>query len=249
MQKRPFAFLNLEAALTHPDPAWKSAMVALHELRGERGEEPRRPVSLLASPWALVIVGPNGAGKTTLYDTRISRLWPGVPFVNADILARQRLGRHPETLDEARLGQSLVSEQLSGLVEKKEDFVWETVFSHPSRLDRLHAWRALGYQVGVLVVHPGCVETSISRVEGRVQSGGHPVPEQKIRERFLRTPELAMRASKTVDAAWWMDSSQNNVPPALLSKWRSGVLIQQASDTPGWWRHLSESFSSVSMTS
>ena len=37
-----------------------------------------------------MIVGPNGAGKTTLYERVIAPARPGLPFVNADRIARER---------------------------------------------------------------------------------------------------------------------------------------------------------------
>ena len=39
-----------------------------------------------------VIAGPNGAGKTTLYERVIYPGRPGLPFVNADVIAAARFG-------------------------------------------------------------------------------------------------------------------------------------------------------------
>ena len=160
MTALPLAFLHLDPALSYPDPAWRQAMERLPAPLPL--PSPRRAVSKLPGPWALVVVGPNGAGKTTLYRTRLSRLWPGVSFVNADEMAHAQLGRYALNRQEAELGQSMVSNRLEALVAAGEDFVWETVFSHPSRLDRLSAWRAQGYQVGLVFVHPGAADTSVA---------------------------------------------------------------------------------------
>jgi predicted ABC-type ATPase len=37
-----------------------------------------------------LLAGPNGAGKTTLFRRAIGPLRPGLPFVNADLIAAQR---------------------------------------------------------------------------------------------------------------------------------------------------------------
>ena len=232
MTALPLAFLHLDPALSYPDPAWRQAMEYLPA--SSPLPSPRRAVSKLPGPWALVVVGPNGAGKTTLYRTRLSRLWPGVPFVNADEMAHAQLGRYALDRQEAELGQSMVSDRLDALVAAGEDFVWETVFSHPSRLDRLSAWRAQGYQVGLVLVHSGAADTSVARVGKRVQEGGHPVPEDKIRSRFLRTPGLAARASQEVDAAWWLDSSAISQPPRVVAHWRAGQCVSTQDARPDW---------------
>lgn len=232
MIRLPAAFLHLDPALSYPDPAWRQAMTALPASMPEPA--PRRGVSRHPTPWALAIVGPNGAGKSTLYRTRLARLWPGVCFVNADDLSHERLGRHALDRQEAELGQSLVSERINALLAGGEDFIWETVFSHPSRVDRLQSWRDRGYQVGLVLVHPGQVDTSVARVDQRVATGGHPVPEDKIRSRFMRTPLLAAQASRQVDAAWWLDSSADFQPPRVVAHWRSGQLVSPVDDRPAW---------------
>lgn len=232
MIRLPAAFLHLDPALSYPDPAWRQAMTDLPAPFPDPA--PRREVSRHSSPWAVAIVGPNGAGKSTLYRTRLARLWPGVGFVNADDLAHECLGRHAVDRQEAELGQSLVAERLEMLLAAGSDFIWETVFSHPSRVDRLQNWRDQGYQVGLVLVHPGQAETSVARVAHRVATGGHPVPEDKIRSRFLRTPLLAAQASRQVDAAWWLDSSAHCVPPRVVAHWRAGQLISSVDDRPAW---------------
>jgi predicted ABC-type ATPase len=79
----------------------------------------------------ILLAGPNGAGKTTLYKTRVAPAFAG-PFVNADIIQRDELGdNRPEAAYEAA---EIAAMRRSEALAKQDDFVTETVFSHPSKL-------------------------------------------------------------------------------------------------------------------
>jgi predicted ABC-type ATPase len=61
----------------------------------------------------------------------------------------------------------------------------ETVFSHPSKRQLVEAAIDTGYLVSlhVVMVPEGL---AVARVAQRVRDGGHDVPEDKIRSRYLR---------------------------------------------------------------
>ena len=73
-------------------------------------------------PIIVVIAGPNGAGKTTFYHAHLQPA--GLRFVNADVLARE-LNLDPYAA--AKVADALRRE----LVNQRESFVFETVFSDP----------------------------------------------------------------------------------------------------------------------
>ncbi|MFH5834135.1 hypothetical protein [Halalkalibaculum sp. DA384] len=65
---------------------------------------------------------------------------------------------------------------------------------------------------------------NISRVKNRVEKGGHPVPEQKIIERYERSLSLLYSALKTTDRAYILDNSKR----------RSSVLFEKKNDGKGY---------------
>ncbi|HKD36930.1 MAG TPA: hypothetical protein VKB78_09010, partial [Pirellulales bacterium] len=73
-------------------------------------------------PIIVAIAGPNGAGKTTFFYSYLAS--SGLRFVNADVLAVE-LALAP--YDAARLANSL----RQTLVDGRESFAFETVFSDP----------------------------------------------------------------------------------------------------------------------
>ena len=77
-----------------------------------------------------MLVGGNGAGKLTYY--RLFLEPTGIPFVNADVLARLVFPDAPEAHSyEAAL---LAEQQRLKLVQAGISFCFETVFSTPLRL-------------------------------------------------------------------------------------------------------------------
>lgn len=129
-------------------------------------------------PTLVVLAGPNGAGKSTLYETRVRPRFAG-PFINADVIQRDELRcAEPETAYEAaRIAAARRTEYL----EKGMDFVTETVFSHPSKLDLISAAQDAGFDVVVMHVGIETPDLSVARVAARVREGGHGVPEDKVR--------------------------------------------------------------------
>jgi predicted ABC-type ATPase len=130
-----------------------------------------------------LIAGPNGAGKTTLYERVIAPGRAGLPFVNADRIARERFpGREVEHAYEAA---NIATTVRRALIDARLDFCTETVFSHPSKVDLVETAVAAGFDV---VLHVVMIPLALVafRVGARVRSGGHDVPASKLAPRYER---------------------------------------------------------------
>jgi predicted ABC-type ATPase len=168
-----------------------------------------------------LVVGPNGAGKSTFVELVLSPRRPGVPFVNADVIAAQRWpeDQQAHAYDAAQVAARTRAE----LIERREPFLAETVFSHPSKLELLDAAAVAGYTVAlhVLLVPE---ELSVHRVAYRVAAGGHAVPEDKIRARYHRVWPLIAEAIDRADSARVWDNSRRDGPTEVAS-FASGIPI------------------------
>jgi predicted ABC-type ATPase len=114
-----------------------------------------------------LVVGPNGAGKSTFVGFTLAPALPlGVPFVNADEIARQRWPDDPEShsYEAARVA----ARTRDALIRARQPFIAETVFSHPSKLDLIGVAHSAGYAVflHVLLVPE---ELAVRRVHLRVR--------------------------------------------------------------------------------
>lgn len=156
-----------------------------------------------------LVVGPNGAGKSTFVRLVLVPGRPWVPFVNADVIAAQRWPDDPES--HAYEAADVAASTRSELILRREPFIAETVFSHPSKLDLLREAAAAGYYAAlhVLMVPE---DLAVARVKERIANGGHSVPEVKIRERYHRLWSLVAEAISLVDTATCYDNSRNSGP-------------------------------------
>ena len=119
-----------------------------------------------------VLAGGNGAGKSTFYQIALAPL--GVKLINADFIAKVINPDQPE----------LVSYEASGLAEKIRfallrqgtSFCFETVFSHPSKIDFIASAKALGYEVILVYIHLDTAELNEARVHQRVSEGPREFP-------------------------------------------------------------------------
>lgn len=179
----------------------------------------------------VVISGPNGAGKSTLYDTVIRPAIAPLPFINADVLQRQYLGSDPAKAYEAA---QLATQEREYRLMRGESFVTETVFSHPSKLALVSDAQAAGFSVAVYHVGVTSATLAIARVRHRVQEGGHPVPDDKVRERYDRNGPLIRDAMMVADRGYVYDNSRLNQTPRRLMTFKAGTATYVTRDLPGW---------------
>jgi len=155
-----------------------------------------------------MLVGGNGAGKSTFYRLYIEPL--GLPFINADILAKIAYPDDPEghSYEAAKLAQMMREE----LLRAGESFCFETVYSHPSKVDFVAQARAMGYEVIMVVVHLQFAELNQARVAERVSEGGHSVPDEKVTSRIPRTLKHVKTTIPLCDRVQVYDNSFEDKP-------------------------------------
>jgi predicted ABC-type ATPase len=173
-----------------------------------------------------LIVGPNGAGKSTLFAHVIEPDRPGLPFVNADRIAAERFG--PDAEARSYEAAEIAARARSALIDARLDFCTETVFSHESKLELIATAGGAGYDI---VLHVVLIPAGLSgpRVAARVATGGHSVPEEKIRSRYERIwPLVAAAVPMVRDAIFWDNSTVAG--PIEVATFRRGL-----ADSPPRW--------------
>jgi predicted ABC-type ATPase len=96
------------------------------------------------------------------------------------------------------------------LIERKMDFTFETVMSHPGKVELLAEARSKGYRTYLYYVATDDPQINISRVQNRVATGGHDVPVEKIEERYHKSLALLMNAIANTDRAYIFDNSTDS---------------------------------------
>ena len=153
-----------------------------------------------------------------------------LPFVNADLIAAERWPG--SELSHAYEASQAAAALRSELMAARRSFITETVFSHPSKVELVSTAQRAGYLVTLHVVLLP-VEVTLARVAHRVARGGHEVPEQKVRERFLRLWPLVAQARALADRTRVYDNSTASTPFRLVAEYEHGELIGRAS-YPRW---------------
>ena len=150
----------------------------------------------------LVFAGPNGSGKSTL-----TGLMPqcGV-YINADVLKKEYA---LTDIEAAQKAEALRKK----LVERKVDFTFETVLSTERNLLLLREAKERNYEIHCIYVLTCNADINVARVRGRVREGGHDVPEDKIRSRYVKALKLLPKIIDVCDRILIYD---NSIIPTLV---------------------------------
>ena len=132
----------------------------------------------------LIIAGPNGAGKTTLARELLPNEANISTFINAYLIAAGLSPFQPERAA-FRAGRMML-EMIEACVFRGESFAFETTLSGRGYARMIPRWQAEGYWVKLYYFLLPSPEFAAERVRQRVAMGGHYVPDDIIRRRFLR---------------------------------------------------------------
>lgn len=177
-----------------------------------------------------VLAGGNGAGKSTFYNNFLAPR--GLRFVNADSIARHIAPDAPEKFSYEAAARAEVIRR--DLLNKGLSFCFETVFSHPSKIDFLADARTHGYQIVLVYFHLEEPQLNAARVSQRVQSGGHDVPEKKIYARIPRTMKNITTALPLCDEVFLIDNSSAENPFMVVARIIDTKIEQIADTLPDW---------------
>lgn len=183
----------------------------------------------MSSPALHVLAGPNGSGKTTFVEHVLEPV-THLLFVNADMIAASRWpGQESAHAYEA---SEAASAERDRLMEARRSFIAETVFSHPTKVDLVARAAAVGYIVELhIMLVPE--ELAVARVAYRVSTGGHTVPEQKVRERYRRLWPLVREATAKAARVTVYDNSRAARPFRPVAAFEQGQLVG-VPDWPAW---------------
>lgn len=96
-----------------------------------------------------MLTGGNGAGKSTFYQYFLKN--KGVPFINADVIAKALYPDDPEGF--SYNAAKIADEMRQNLLNEGRSFCFEIVFSHPSKIDFIAKAKALGYTINLVFFH------------------------------------------------------------------------------------------------
>lgn len=198
-------------------------------------------------PRIYVLAGTNGAGKSSIAGAML--IARGVEYFNPDAAAALIAGANPGiTLEEAQSAGWYEGRRLLELaIAERLDFAFETTLGGTTITALLETAIASKIEVRVWYVGLDSIERHIGRVRARVETGGHDIPEEKIRERYPRSlMNLILLMPKLTELRVY-DNSKEADPltgatpsPRLLVHLDRGKLasVCELAATPGWAKPL-----------
>lgn len=191
-----------------------------------------------------VIAGTNGAGKSSVAGAMI-RLG-GANYFNPDeeaaALVRDE-GMDPGQADSYawRVGVS----QLERAIQERKTWVFETTLGGRTITKKLELAARSGAVVRVFFIGLESPELHITRVRERVASGGHDVPESRIRNSYVSSLQNLLRLLPVLtEMVVWDNSAEGNPrngerpKPRLVLRILDGRIVTALddADVPMWAR-------------
>lgn len=97
------------------------------------------------------------------------------------------------------------------LLIKKISYSFESVMSHPSKLDEIKSAKSQGFKTYLYFVCLQDADINVSRVLNRVEKGGHNVDPNKVKRRYYETLNNLLPALLLVDKAFIFDNSTDKM--------------------------------------
>lgn len=196
-----------------------------------------------ARPEIVVLAGTNGAGKSSVGGEALREA--GAPYFNPDEVARSYRDARPDaTREEANSwawhrGKAL----LERAIEERLRFAFETTLGGSTITGLLLRAANVGLPVRIWYVGLSSADLHVERVRARVGRGGHPIPEERIRERYETSRQNLIRLLphlaelKLYDNSRDFDLQHGERPaPVLILHLRQGRIVASCPlrEVPGW---------------
>ncbi|MHB2016473.1 MAG: zeta toxin family protein [Candidatus Xenobia bacterium] len=198
-------------------------------------------------PCIYVLAGANGAGKSSVGGAAVRSA--GGEYFNPDEVAHRIRSEHGDLAPER--ANSLAWHEGRRLLERaiaeKKTFAFETTLGGHTITSLLEKAVEAGLEVRIWFVGLDSVERHLARVRSRVSAGGHPIPEEKIRERYDQARRNLIRLLPGLTELHVFDNSAEGDPrkgktpaPVLWLHMRDGRVMQHGTlhDAPEWVRPI-----------
>jgi len=202
-----------------------------------------------ARPFIFVLAGVNGAGKSSVGGALLAE--HGLTWFNPDAYARELMARLGMDQAEANgRAWEFGRAALEAAIVQRTSYALETTLGARTIPDMLAA-AARTHDVFMLFCGLSSAEQHIARVQLRVAHGGHPIPEHKIRERWVASRANLIKLLPHLRRLQVFDNSADAAPgqdipdPVLLLEMSDGrITYPKRNDTaalhatPPWARPI-----------
>ncbi len=153
-----------------------------------------------------IIAGANGSGKTT-FALNYKEL-NNLHFINADEIAKQY---DPKDINKYKVkaGKEFFK-QLDNSLALDKSFMVETTLSGKYLKKVINKAKENNFKIVLIYLFLETDNENILRVKNRVLNGGHDVPVEDIKRRYIRSRELFMNLYKDMVDKWILFFNDDN---------------------------------------
>ena len=184
-----------------------------------------------SSSLVVVLAGPNGAGKSTTAPHLLRGAYSVDEFVNADTIALGLSAYRPEAV--AVAAGRVMLERVRHLAAARRDFAFETTLAGRGHARWLRQLRTSGYRAHLIFLSLPNPELAVARVAERVREGGHHVPEEVVRRRFVAGVTNLFRLYLDSVGSWQVYDNADLPGPRLVAS-RGGGQKLNVVDPVAW---------------
>ncbi|GGM87068.1 hypothetical protein GCM10010967_19270 [Dyadobacter beijingensis] len=160
-----------------------------------------------------IVAGCNGAGKTTASFTILPEILNCKEFVNADNIAA---GLSPFNVEGVAFeaGRIMLT-RVRELMQRGEDFAFETTLSTKSYPSLIKEAKAMGYTVTLMYFWLTTPYVAMERVKYRVRMGGHSIPEETIVRRYQGGLTNFFKIYQPICDNWMLINNMHTLPVVI----------------------------------
>ncbi len=129
-------------------------------------------------------------------------------FLNADEIAKSLSAENPS--EKKISAGKLFFQKLNEAVEQNKSLLIESTLSGRYLQKMFGTWRKRDYQINIIFIFAESSEILIERIAERVKKGGHFVPDEDVRRRFMRGKENFWNIYKDLADSWSLFYNTND---------------------------------------
>ena len=148
----------------------------------------------------IIIAGGNGVGKTTF--ARAFLRENDYEFLNADEIAKSLSAENPQ--DKKISAGKLFFQKLNDSVAENKSLLIESTLAGRYLQKFIENVKEKNYQITIIFLFAESPEILIERIAERVKKGGHFVPDEDVRRRFIRGKNNFWKIYKDLADRWFM---------------------------------------------
>ena len=171
-------------------------------------------------PSVIALAGPNGAGKSTVGPGLLRGALRVTTFVNADVIAQGLSAFDPDAV--AFAAGRVMRARLRELAARRASFAFETTLAGRTHAPWLRMLIRTGYAFRLVFLWLPSPELAVERVRSRVELGGHSVPEQTIRRRYVAGLRNFFTVYRLMATTWRLYDNAGITGPRFIAEGRRG---------------------------